>query len=99
MSNVISGDLHSKILDAPRSKFFQLHAVFSENLAKLYVGGPPWKGWRPHLGEILDPPLVMYAIGINMILHTVFTMLMNFKNWMGDYIKTTLLVRTFEHQV
>ena len=99
MSNVISGDLHSKILDAPRSKFFQLHAVFRKIWQNCMLVPPPPKGWRPHLGEILDPPLVMYAIGINMILHTVFTMLMNFKNWMGDYIKTTLLVRTFEHQV
>ena len=91
-------DLHSKILDAPGPNSFNSMQFFSENLAKLYVGAPP-KGWRPHLGEILDPPLVMYAIGINMILHNVFTMLMNFKNWMGDYIKTTLSVRTFEHQV
>ena len=41
----------------PGSKFFQFHAVFWENLAKSYVGAP-LEGWRPHLGEILDPPLV-----------------------------------------
>ena len=32
---------------------------FLENFAKLYVGATPTpEGWRPHLGEILDPPLV-----------------------------------------
>ena len=26
-------------------------------LAKSCVGSPSPKGWRPHIGEILDPPL------------------------------------------
>ena len=51
-------DLYSKILDASSgSKFFQFHAVLGKFLAKPYVGAPP-QVWRPHLGEILDPPLV-----------------------------------------
>ena len=33
---------------------------FSGNLAEWYVGAPPTPpgSWRPHLGEILDPPLL-----------------------------------------
>ena len=40
---------------------------FWENLAKSYVGAPPTpplpppQDWRPHLGEILDPPLPFFA--------------------------------------
>ena len=42
------------------SKFFQFHAVFWENLAKLRVHAPPLEGSRPPLGEILDPSLHPY---------------------------------------
>ena len=52
-------DLHSKILDA-RPQDFEILSIscsFWENLAKLCVHTPPL-GSRPHLGEILDPPLL-----------------------------------------
>ena len=50
-------DLHSKILDAPRRvQILSFSCSFWENLAKSYVGAP-LESWRPHLGEILDPPL------------------------------------------
>ena len=53
-------DLHSKILDAPpRSKFFQFHAVLGTFWQNRMLAPPlPPESWRPHLGEILDPPLV-----------------------------------------
>ena len=37
------------------SKLFQFHAVFAK-IGKIVCWRPLW-GWRPHLGEILDPPL------------------------------------------
>ena len=37
-------------------QILSISCSFWENLAKSYVGAPP-EGWRPHLGEILDPPL------------------------------------------
>ena len=41
------------------SKFFQLHAVFG----KIWQNSmSPPQGWRPHLGEILDPPLFVYHL-------------------------------------
>ena len=44
------------------SKFFQFHAVFWKFLAKSYVGAQvpptPTKSWCPHLGEILNPPVI-----------------------------------------
>ena len=52
--------LHSKILDAPPPRgpnsfnFIQ----FLGKLVKIACWRPPPEGWRPHLGEILDPPLV-----------------------------------------
>ena len=39
------------------SKFFQFHAVFWENSAKMCVHAPSLEGSRPPLGEILDPSL------------------------------------------
>ena len=52
-------DLHSKILDAPPSpggpnsfNFMQFWGKFGE-----IICWRPVEGWRPHLGEILDPPL------------------------------------------
>ena len=50
-------DLHSKFLDAclPGSKFFQFHAVFGK-FWQNHMLAPPGS-WRPHLVEILDPPL------------------------------------------
>ena len=39
-------------------KFFQFHAIFF--FWKFWPNrmlAPPREGWRPHLGEILDPPL------------------------------------------
>ena len=41
---------------APRSKFFQFHAVFRKFWQNRMLA-PPLGSWRPHLGEILDPPL------------------------------------------
>ena len=35
----------------------------------------------------------MYVIGISIILLTVFMMFVDFKNWLQDYIETTLSVR------
>ena len=52
-------DLHSKILDAPPPRgpnsfnFMQFLGNFWQN--RMLV--PPLGSWRPHLGEILDPPL------------------------------------------
>ena len=44
---------------SPRgSKFFLFHAVFGKFLQNRMLAPPPWS-WRPLLGEILDPPLVM----------------------------------------
>ena len=57
--NRASGGSEGGARDAPPprgSKFFQFHAVFWGNLAKLYVGAPPGS-WRPLLGEILYPLL------------------------------------------
>ena len=34
---------------------------FWENLANSYVGAPPKEGWCPHLGKIVDPPLITAA--------------------------------------
>ena len=38
------------------SKFFQYHAVFGKFWQNRMLA-PLLEGWRPHLGEILDPPL------------------------------------------
>ena len=40
-----------------RIQILSISCSFGENLAKSYAGAPP-EGWRPHVGEILDPPLV-----------------------------------------
>ena len=55
-------DLHSKILDARPpwgSKFFQFHAVFGKIWQNRMLAPPPLESWRPLLGEILDPPLLV----------------------------------------
>ena len=47
--------------DAPSSrmfKFSQFHAVFGEILPNGVLAPPSPQGWRPYLGEILDPPQV-----------------------------------------
>ena len=45
---------------APRgSKFFQFHAVFGKIWQNRMLA-PPLESWRPLLGEILDPPLLIY---------------------------------------
>ena len=58
-------DLHTKFLDtppSPGSNFFQLYAVFGRFWQNRTLAPPPPEGWCPHLGEILDPPLVyMYV--------------------------------------
>ena len=41
------------------SEFFQFHAVIGKLWQKSYLYDP-LEGWRPHLGEILDPPLMTY---------------------------------------
>ena len=44
---------------APRgSKFFQFHAVFGKIWQNRMLA-PPLGSWRPLLGEILDPPLLL----------------------------------------
>ena len=43
------------------SKFFQFHAVFGKIWQNLMLAPPPPGSWRPHLGEILDPPLLLNA--------------------------------------
>ena len=45
-------------LAPPGSKFFQFHAVFGKFWQNRMLAPPTPVGWRPHLGEILDPPLV-----------------------------------------
>ena len=61
--NITVADLHSKILDARSpflpapSKFFQFHAVYGEIWQNRMLTIPAPEGWRPHLGEVLDPPL------------------------------------------
>ena len=53
-------DLHIKIWThdppPPESKFFQFHAIFSKFWQNCVF--TPLEGSRPHLGEILDPPLL-----------------------------------------
>ena len=44
----------------PGSKFFQFHTVFWGKFGKIYVGDP-LGGLVPHLGEILDPPLLLHV--------------------------------------
>ena len=39
--------------------FFQFHAVFGKIWQNHMLAPPPPEGWRPHLGEILDPPLLV----------------------------------------
>ena len=52
-------DLHIKILDAsPLVQILSISWRFWGNLAKSYVSVPP-ENWCPHLGEILDPSLVI----------------------------------------
>ena len=48
---------------APRgSKFFQFHAVFGKIWHNCMLAPPPPESWRPHLGETLDPPLLIKQI-------------------------------------
>ena len=57
-------DLNSKILDARPPwgpKIFQFHAVFGKIWQNRMLA-PPLGSWRPLLGEILDPPLVLIFI-------------------------------------
>ena len=42
-------------MHAPESKFLQFHTVFGKILQNHKLAPP--KSWRPHLREILDPPL------------------------------------------
>ena len=44
---------------APQGSKF--HAVFGKIWQNRMLASP-LKGWRPHLGEILDPPLISYII-------------------------------------
>ena len=56
-------DLHSKILDAPLSgsKFFQFHAVFGKIWQNRMLAPPSRRVAPPHLGEILDMPLIYFV--------------------------------------
>ena len=59
---VALADLRRGARDAPPPlplgvQILSISCRFLENLAKSYVDAPPLEGWRPHLGEILDPPL------------------------------------------
>ena len=56
-------DLHSKILDVdphrgPNSFNFM---QFLGKVGKIICWSSPLEGWRPHLGDILDPPLQDFA--------------------------------------
>ena len=58
--SVVSGGSKGGARDAP-VQIPSISCSFWENLAKSYVGAPPGS-WRPLLGEILDPPLVVVKI-------------------------------------
>ena len=42
-------------------QILSISCSFWEILAKSYVSTSPLEGWRPHLGEILYPPLFIAA--------------------------------------
>ena len=42
------------------SKFFRFHAILGNIWQNHMLAPPPLWSWRPHLREILDPPLVTY---------------------------------------
>ena len=44
----------------PPGQIFSISCILGENLAKSYVGAPSPEGWRPHLEEILNPPLTHF---------------------------------------
>ena len=50
----------TKFWTRPPSKFFQFYAVFGTIWQNRMLTPPD--GWRPHLGEILDPPLQPYVL-------------------------------------
>ena len=43
----------------PKVQILSILCSFWEILVKSYVGAPPPGGWRPDVGEILDPPLIV----------------------------------------
>ena len=63
-------DLNSKILDTPSGvQILSISCSFWESLAKSYVGAP-LEGWRPHIGEVLDPPLQNYETNVDLLTET-----------------------------
>ena len=58
---------------APPVQILSISRSFWGNLANSYVGAPP-EGWRPHLGEILDPPLKgnCCSVSLKLILNSFF---------------------------
>ena len=56
-------DLRRGTRHAPGSKFFQFQAYFGKNWQnRMLAPPPPLESWRPHLGEILDPPLDPFMV-------------------------------------
>ena len=53
-------DLHNKILDAPPVQILSILCSFLVKFGKILCSRS-LEGWRPHLGEILDPPLQRYV--------------------------------------
>ena len=48
------------------SKFFQFHAAFGKSSQIcMLTSVPPPGSWRPHLGEILDQPLLRLKISVS----------------------------------
>ena len=56
----LSGGCKEGASDAcpPGFQTLSISCSFREHLAEWYVGAPLPGSWRPHLGEILDPPLL-----------------------------------------
>ena len=52
-----SGDLRGREGRSPTVQILSISCSFWEIFSKPYVGAPP-ESWRPHLGEMLDPPLM-----------------------------------------
>ena len=58
---------------APRSKFFQFHAVFVKIWRNRMLAPPPPGELEPLLGEILDPPLVVSVMPRSTHVSAVFS--------------------------
>ena len=59
-------------------KYFQFHAIFGKIWQNRMLAPP--EGWRPHLGEILDPPLC--------------TSTTNLSRYLDSFVSVTMIVTT-----